>query len=309
VTPRWKRRTLGAWPSLAFWLAFAVVVWLDRRAGIATQRAEVFSFLLSAFAFIADAAEFIISGIEVGLTTAVTWLISAVGWVVVQIGNIVVSTGSIFAKTWDALKGLWSDVIEPFVEAVENVVERVYGWLKDLLAPLFQWAQAVRDELLAIYKTFIKPILDGLSIARGILDILAKLHVPFAAALDQYATELQGWITKAYLDVLGKVNLVLNTLNGLFTFDGLLQRFVLIRSIQRDVVFVQRAMLNPMNKPLSDFDQARSNARWQPQGGAELQSALADYIDGGENDTGAAVDAAVQSAVDYWNNFDDSEAA
>lgn len=300
---RWNRRTLGVWPSLAFWAGMLLLAYLDRHAVGGFRRADVFSWLIGALGFLEDAASFIISGIEVGLSAAVGWLVAAVGWIVGTIGDVVVSTGSLFAKTWEGLTTLWGNVVEPFIETVANAIERAYSWVKDLLSPLFQWAAAVRDELLSIYKTFIKPVLDALTISRGILDILAKLHVPFAQALDNYATELQGWITTAYLEVLGKVNLLINTLNGLFTFDGLLQRFVLIRSIQRDWSLVSRALLNPMNKGLDDTQQAKLDARWQPQAPDDLQSALADYINGGENDTGAAVDAAVQNAVDYWNTF------
>lgn len=306
---RWNRRTLGVWPSLAFWAGMLLLAYLDRHAVGGFHRADVFSWLIGALGFLEDAASFIISGIEVGLSAAVSWLVAAVGWMVGTIGDIVVSTGSLFAKTWDGLTTLWGNVVEPFIETVADAIERAYSWVKDLLSPLFQWAAAVRDELLSIYKTFIKPVLDALTISRGILDILAKLHVPFAQALDNYATELQGWITTAYLEVLGKVNLLINTLNGLFTFDGLLQRFVLIRSVQRDWSLVQRALFNPMNAALSDEDQARANARFQPQAADDLQSALGEYIEGGSNDTGAAIDAAVQNAITYWESFGDSEAA
>ena len=109
--------------------------------------------------------------------------------------------------------------------------------------------------------------------------------------------------------MLGKVNLVINTINGLFTLDGLLQRFVLLRSIQRDFVFVQRALLNPMNKGIDDTQQARLDAAWKPQSATDISDALSDYFDGGSNDTGDTIDAAIANANTLWDTLSDSEAA
>jgi hypothetical protein len=302
-------RRLTAWERAGVWLALALLAYLDSRGRVQATHADVFSWFLSALGFLEDVGNVIISGIEVALTTAVSWLVTAVTWIGGKIADIVLSTGSIFSKTWDALSSLWSDVIKPALSWIADAIKSFASWLHDFISPLLDWAKTVRDWVLEIYRDFVKPILDALAISKGILDILTALHVPFAATLDGYVQDLESWITKAYLEVLGKVNLVLNTINGLFTLDGLLQRFVLLRSVQRDIVFVQRALMNPSNRPLSDFDQAAQNARWQPQAPGDLQDALVDYVNGGTNDTGAAIDAAVQNAVDYWNAFDDSQAA
>lgn len=302
-------RRLRPLEQLAAWLVVALVVALERHGAGGVRHADVFSWLIGAIGFLADAAEFVISGVEMTLTAAVGWLVSSVGWIVGKLGDVVVSTGSIFSKTWDGLSGLWSNVVRPAIGWLSDIVSRFARWLQSFIQPLLDWARAVRDELLAIYRRFVAPILNALNIAKNILDLLAQIHIPFAAALDQYVAELEHWITEGYLKILGEVNKVLDTLNGLFTFDGLLQRFVLIRSVQRDWLLVQRSLLNPMNKSLTDTQTAKNNARWRPQNQNEVLDALAHYVNGGSNDTGDAVAASVDHAVDYFNAFDGSQAA
>lgn len=304
-----RLRRLTRIERLAAWLALALVAALDAHGPHAGQHADVFSWAVAAFGFITDVASIVIGGVEVALGAAVSWLVAVVGWIGTKLADIVVSTGSIFSKTWDALEGLWTDVVKPALSWLSDVVTRFARWLENFIKPLLDWARAVRDELISLYKTFLKPILDALTLTRNVLDILAKLHVPFAAALDGYVTQLESWLTEAYLKVLREVNTVMDTLSGLFTLDGLLQRFVLIRSIQRDWHLVQRSLLNPMRKPLDDTQSARLNAAWNPQPAADLHAALGAYLDGQSNDTGDTVDANVARAEELWDALDDSEAA
>lgn len=309
MTPPRRRRRLSIAQSAGVWMLVALLAWIDRDGCLLATRADVFSFLLAALGFIENAVEFVISGVEVTLSAAVTWLIGSVGWLVARVGDIVVSTGSIFAKTWDGLKALWANVVEPVVWELDALIARFYRWLQNLLAPVLEWARAVRDELVGLYRAFVAPILNALRTAQAILDVLAKLHVPFAAALDQYTSELETWISSEYLKVLGWVNRFIDTLNNLVTLDGLLQRFVLLRSIERDWYLVQRALVNPMFGKLTEKQSYRLTVAWKPQPATDLHAQLGDYLDGGSNDSGDVIDAAVAAGTDYWDSFDDSQAA
>ena len=183
-------RRLTVIERCGLWLALALLLYLDRHAVGGVVHADVFSWLIAAFGFLEDVGNVIIGGIEVAISTAVGWLVSAVTWLGGKIVDIVMSTGTIFSKTWDALEGLWTDVIKPGLAWLADTVERFASWLKDFIQPLLDWAKTIRDYVLEIYKDFIKPILDALAIAKGILDILTALHVPFAATLDGYVQDL-----------------------------------------------------------------------------------------------------------------------
>jgi hypothetical protein len=238
------RRALQPWQAVLLWALIAFLWWLDQRFPVPGPRheAHIFGWLIYALSAVATASEVVIAGIEASIELAVVWLASAVGWISSRLIDLFISTGAVFAKVWDALTGLWERVVVPVIREIDSWYERFRGWLARVVAPLVEWAQRVRDELTLIYRRFVRPILDVIDTTRRVLDILAKLHVPFAAQLDQYLTEAEQWFASEWLRLTGYVNRILDTLDGLLTFDGLLQRFVFIRTLERDAFYrVERA--------------------------------------------------------------------
>lgn len=298
TTRRAPRRRLGVVATVSIWLAFACLVWLDHNGRIVAQRSAVFTFLVSAFGFIVNAAQLIFDGIELTIDAAVTWLVTAFGWIAARLGEFIVSTGSIFAKTWDALGALWSKVVQPIILQIDDWFKRFSRWLNDLVAPVLKWAQAVRNEIQLIYRTFVRPVLDALDATKHVLDILAKLHVPFAAALERYTTELESWIVENYLRVTGYVNHILDVLDSVLTLDGLLQRLVLVRSLERDAAYLVRLAWNAqLERNARPAPGLRSATKLSHVDAASVGPHLADYYRDG---AGAYADE-IDGQVLVWN--------
>jgi hypothetical protein len=302
------RRALQPWQAVLLWALIAFLWWLDQRFPVPGHRydAAIFGWLIGALTAVASAAEVVIAGIEASIEVAVIWLASAVGWLSSRLIELFVSTGAVFAKVWDALTGLWERVVVPVIREIDSWYERFRGWLARVVAPLVEWAQRVRDELTLIYRRFVRPILDVIDTTRRVLDILAKLHVPFAAQLDQYLTEAEQWFIGEWLRLTGYVNRILDTLDGLLTFDGLLQRFVFIRTLERDIFWTWRALMNSRRRGLTADEAEWTRRAGETQTVKECVSDVVAFWAGEETDATAGTHSLANDFASYW---DDDEAA
>jgi hypothetical protein len=292
------RRALQPWQAVLLWALIAFLWWLDQRFPVPGPRheAHIFGWLIYALSAVATASEVVIAGIEASIELAVVWLASAVGWISSRLIDLFISTGAVFAKVWDALTGLWERVVVPVIREIDSWYERFRGWLARVVAPLVEWAQRVRDELTLIYRRFVRPILDVIDTTRRVLDILAKLHVPFAAQLDQYLTEAEQWFASEWLRLTGYVNRILDTLDGLLTFDGLLQRFVFIRTLERDAFFVWNVLRNAHTRQLTDAERYKiARATEYP----DVKTATDDTAAWLKGDAATYADT-LDAAVDTW---------
>lgn len=260
--PTFCRRRLTLTSSLAVWAALLLLAWLDRDGCLVVNQAGLFAFIVTALQAVAQALGVAAAAVATSVAAAVVWLANMFGWLALRVVNIMKSTGAIFSKVWEWGRRLWFDVLRPALGAVYDFTLRVYRWLDRVLAPVFKVLNRIRDTLLKIYAQYVRPILEGIEIARAVLRILSRLGLDWAAALDRKLELVQSTITRNFLRVLREVNKAIDVLNRVVTFDGLIQRFALIRSIERDLRFVSRSILNWRARTLTpeDYDRVRSTA-------------------------------------------------
>lgn len=234
-------------PSLAFWGIFieiASLVWEGiHTVADATVTALVFA-VQSLWRFataIYDGARHVADAIRVGLY-----------------------------KAWDFTKGLYEDILKPAWQKFWSLVDRVHALLDRVTAPIIKFLRTVREEVLAFYAHWVRPWLDMIDSARKVLRVLSALHLDFARKLDAKLGQIEAWVDLPFQLLLGKINDVLNFVNRIATADGLFQRLALVRSIERDMVFIHREFVNMRSTPLTAADMARLADKNTPPSAREI---------------------------------------
>jgi len=253
----------------------------------------------SVFAFIVQGITLIGSWLGTAAAATAGYLAAAVSWLASHLALFIKSTGAVFARAWDAMKIVYADVLKPAIQWVDDHLRRLYNWLHDTLRPVFNFLNRVKNELLSLYARWLRPFLDVIDIVRGGLRVLGDLGVQWARTLDARLGQLESVITENFLRVLGAVNRVIDTLNSVITVDRLLQRFTFLRTLQRDVLYVGRAMNNARMRPLTETDRLKRLRAGTPTSPIETARQIKAYVNGETNDVGDAIDAAVARALAY----------
>lgn len=244
-------------------------------------QAGFWGWVVSAIGYLVDALGAAGGAIATSLEAVVAYLASAMSWLVGRVGNLIVSSGAMFSKAWEALRTVWSDVLRPALQKLYGWIQDLRDWLKVKLQPVFDLLSTLRKHIREIYKTFIRPILDAIDVARGILKILQDLHIPFAKALDDYLTKAEQVITENFLQLQGWVIDIQNVLTRVVTLDYLFNRVALLGSLRRDAPLWLNMWWNAQLQPGAGSGAARPTADDQPMTAAELTKAIGDYLNDG----------------------------
>jgi hypothetical protein len=172
-----------------------------------------------------------------------------------------------FQKSWDFMRATFENVLKPAWEKFWHWFERAKKWLEDTFGPALRFLDSVRKWISDFYDDYIRPVLDSIGIARRVLRILQSLGADWAKALDAKLSELERRIDQPFRLVLREINRIIGIIDRIVTLDGLIQRVALIRSIERDVRQVRRAIVNWGSLPLTDedFAELRELARGKPE--------------------------------------------
>lgn len=150
-----------------------------------------------------------------------------------------------FVKAWDFVGNLYDDVLKPAWDKISAWFDRLHTWLDNTFGPLLKWLIKLRTQLLAFWKTYVRPWLDIIDVTRKLLRTLGSLGLTWATALDQRLGDLESAIEKPFQFVLGKLNEIINVVNTVITADGLFQRVALIKSLARDYQYAWTAITQP----------------------------------------------------------------
>jgi hypothetical protein len=214
--------------------AFVLAAWLDRDGCLASaQRADVFTAIWAGIQIVASWLGTAGAAIATSLEGVVAYLVSALAWLGGRVADILTSTGAMFARVWDGVKIVWSDVLKPALTWVDQQLTRLQTWLKDTFGPVFKWLQRVRDELDAIYKRFVRPVVDTIEFIRQLNRVLLSFHIDVLKQLDATLAELERRIEEPFLWLRGKIVELQNAVTLIVTADGLFQRLTLLRSMNR----------------------------------------------------------------------------
>lgn len=187
---------------------------------------------------------------------------------IVEIGEELVNymrdTGRLLARLVGALRRLWSRGLLPLLQWLRKKYLELHGWLKRTLAPLVRVLNRLRKEWRHFRDKYLQPILDVLSMARVALRILRTLGVDAARKLDEKLGVVEGWIYDAVRAVETRLTRAENAIDRVITLDFLLQRFALIRSLDRDAGFWIRLHWNKQVTGLTPDEHNARRARQYP---------------------------------------------
>ena len=295
---RARRLRAARWAlSLTVWAALAGLVALDAHAPRGVVHADVFSAIWAGITFIANLLGTVGGAIATSLEAVVAYLVTAVSWLGQRVASMLFNTGAMFAKAWDGLKIVWRDVLKPALTWVDHELGRLHDWLVDTLKPVFKFLQRVRDELIAIYTRFVKPILDTIDFIRAVNNVLLTFHIHVLQSIDRTLQLIEQRIEEPFLWINQKLNQIWNLFDLIITFDGLYQRLTLLKSLRKYephwFALWWNDQVDPTKKSGSDYDRSRIMPVDAPFANGKELSQFAR----GEP---SRVDPAVAVLVPYW---------
>ena len=249
------------------------------------------------WAFLGTLVGFLWDGIQVAynvILVALQWSVKFLWTFATATYNILIKfarvTGRWIRAGWEATRSLYDHVLRPAWEKLWRFYDRVRRWIDRVFGPILQFLEKVRQRLLTFYNRFIRPILDAIGIARRVLRILETLGVDWARKLDAKLAELEERITRPFQLVLAKINEIVNLIDRVITFNGLVQRLALVRSIERDIRYVSRAFVNWRSNPTPDAEFNAIKRSLHTKSRAQLESEFAAHVSGRDGPRSGLID-------------------
>lgn len=284
-------------PCPAWWLALLVVLELAvaRALGLDAPRDD--GVQLALFGWLVTVGSLIWTGIQTAVTVSVSWLHTAVVtlwafarqlWHGLRDFGVLLRDG--FRGALDLFRAIYERVLRPVWDFLWNIIDETRKLLDRVLRPVFDVLLRLRTELLEFYDRFVRPVLDVISAVRRGLNLLGQLGVRWARKLDAQLGKISDAIDAPFRALLGKLNEVINFVNRIATADGLFQRLALIRSIERDIVYVLNAWHNAQSTPVTDEDWAAARAGDNYPTPAEIAEESFVYMQTGAGPRSALID-------------------
>ena len=275
-----QRRPAPWWCVALVAAAFALLIRAFDGSEIftSTQADDYAPPALAFFGFLVTVAGWILTGLQVAgqaAIAALTWSVQALWAFAVASFNALKAGGALLLtgakKTLGLLKLLYRDVLKPAWTKFWKFVDQVRDWVERKFKPLFDFLFALRKRILEFYTKWVRPILDVIGIARKVLRVLQTFGIDWARALDKKLAELERRIDEPFRRVLAEVNKIINLVNRVVTADELFQRLALVRSIERDIRQVSRAVANWRSKPETEAEWEERRTRVNDRTPAQVQ--------------------------------------
>jgi hypothetical protein len=123
-----------------------------------------------------------------------------------------------------------------------SIMRHIHDFLEAKLGPIIKFLKKYRDLIDRNYRLYIKPILNFLQKIRQVLAVMRLLHIKFARELDAKILQLEGLLTKNFLQLRGILTSMLNALNAVVDFPLLFRKPVLVLSIRRVFLSLVRVL-------------------------------------------------------------------
>lgn len=235
-------------PVPVWFVALVALAWRALVHALDLHALESADVQLAFFGWIIPIASWIWSGIQVaGKVTlaALNWSVKLL-WTFARstyssmlgLGKSVVSLAQ---RAWSFLEGLYTELLAPAWRHFWRLLDAARAFLDRIMRPILRVLFRIRQIVLDVYDRFVRPVLDTIDAVQQALRMLSSLGVEWARRLDAQLSKLEERITAPFLLVLRKVNEVINIVNRITTANGLFQRLALVRSIERDMVYVSRS--------------------------------------------------------------------
>ena len=199
------------------------------------------------------------------LSNAFRWLGTGFRWVLRHLAAL---RHLNFSSIWAALKRAYNRLLAAL------------AWLrKRIVDPL----EAMRRQILQIYRRFFQPIIRFLDSLRVFVRFIALFNRKLAAKLDARLWSLEAKILSPITTALRRLNSISSHLGALVTALGYLDRVTLLESLRRDASLVWEVLTNPRGRIFDKPD---------PVHLVDVHQVQADFRQFLDSDTGPVADGA-----------------
>lgn len=228
------------------------------------------------------------------------WSVKVLWAFATAINNAAVAIGRAFVefgrKAWDFIQATYERVLRPAWLKFWEWFDNTRRWLESVFRPVLEFLDRIRSYVLRFYETYVRPILDVIGMARRVLGILASLGLDWAQKLDEKLRWLEEKIEAPFRIAIAKINEAIGIINRVVTADGLFQRLAYVRTLERDMRYLNRAFANWRSKPTLDADFQATKKKLAAKTPAELERDAVAHIDG----TGGPRAALISEMVQHW---------
>lgn len=123
--------------------------------------------------------------------------------VVVRVGQ---NAGRFFRFIARSARALYRDILVPLTDALKRFIDKIEAFLRRVFDPIIKIFDRIREVLNKIWDKIIRPVLDAIDKIRVALRLLAKLGVPFVAAIEKVLQAIQREIFERFVQVQNWVN-------------------------------------------------------------------------------------------------------
>lgn len=269
-----------AW-SLVWWAGVALVVCLDRRAGIRAQHAAVVGWIIIALEAVWQGISVVGGAIATTLEGVVVWLVSAVGYITRILASLGQWTGAVFARVWDVFGTIWNRVVRPALLWLDEHILRLRDWLKQTFGPVFDWLKRIREFVTDIYDRFVRPVFDLIDFIRQLDHLLQIFHIDVLRGVDAWLTGLEQKIDEAFHWIYSRIAAIVGWVDFIVTADGFFQRYVLLRSQWKHVRDSWRLLAIHLQRPFTNDDQQNIIDNLRAKETAVIAHDVTEYLETG----------------------------
>ena len=122
------------------------------------------------------------------------------------------------------------------------------------------------------------------------MQILARLHVPFAQAIDEHLAWLEGKLLAPIQQIYYRLNEAMNWINRIITLDGYLQQITLLRSIWKYQRGALAVWWESIHRPLTGAALDEYHRPLVTRSIAQIQADLVAYMQFGSGPDRARID-------------------
>ena len=183
-------------------------------------------------------------GIPNRIRRALDGLRMAVIGVAQESRNFARESNSFLSRLLGGLGRFWTSGLLPLIKWLRAKFIALTSWLKRTFRPIYEFLDKLRKWLDWFDRKILRPIMDIIDATRFFLRTMSLLGVKWAKSAEQKLSKLQSWISSIDLRVRKELNQIRNAVDRIVTGDYLLQRFALLRSLERDAPYWIRAWWN-----------------------------------------------------------------
>lgn len=192
-------------------------------------------------------------------------LITALKNALVEVSQaLVVGVVQLGKNVWKAVAALGKLTglgVKRFLLWADKKFRALEGWLKARFKPVLDFLRKIKDHINDFYKRFVRPIIDTIEFIRAFNRVLQVFHINLLGRLDRVLGQIESKIDEPFLWVQRHITELQNWIDRIVTFDGVLKRVTLLRSMTLYAPEWLRIATHARSKPVEDADYERLASR------------------------------------------------